>query len=99
MLNLGVLGMTVALLIAGYEQSFVERALGGSTWGAYFEAQQQPWFVQAMNWRIVFGWVTALGIVILLWDLLTIGSKETRTTKSVGKPELELLGSAAPQPA
>jgi hypothetical protein len=26
----------------------------------------------------VFGWITAAGIVVLVWDLLTIGSKETR---------------------
>ena len=37
--ELGVLGMTVALLISGYEQSFIERALGGSTWAAYFAAR------------------------------------------------------------
>jgi len=32
LLNIGVLGMTIALLIAGYEQSFIEKAIGGSTW-------------------------------------------------------------------
>jgi nitric oxide reductase subunit B len=78
LLNLGVVGMTIALLIAGYEQSFIERALGGSTWAGYFEAQRTTWFMQAMFWRQVFGWITAAGIVVLVWDLLTIGSKETR---------------------
>ena len=78
LLNLGVVGMTIALLIAGYEQSFVERAMGGSTWAAYFEAQRATWFMQAMFWRQVFGWVTAAGMVLLFWDLVTIGSKETR---------------------
>jgi nitric oxide reductase subunit B len=78
LLNLGVVGMTIALLIAGYEQSFVERAMGGSTWAAYFEAQRAAWFMQAMFWRQVFGWVTAAGIILLFWDLVTIGSKETR---------------------
>ena len=57
----GVVGMTIALLIAGYEQSFVERALGGSTWAAYFEAQRGAWFVQGMFWRQIWGYVTAAG--------------------------------------
>jgi len=78
LLNLGVVGMTMALLIAGYEQSFIERALGGSTWAAYFEAQSTAWFLQAMFWRQIFGWMTAAGLVLLVWDLLTIGRNETR---------------------
>ncbi len=52
LLNFGVLGMTVALFIAGYEQSFIERAVEGSTWGGYFTAQNHPWFQQAMHWRM-----------------------------------------------
>jgi nitric oxide reductase subunit B len=103
LLNIGVLGMTMALLIAGYEQSFVERAIGGSTWQAYFEAQVHPWFVQGMVWRMVFGWVMAAGLVLLLWDMLVIGSKETRTAKEVAGPESSVGGEAhgapAPQPA
>ena len=83
LLNIGVLGMAVALLIAGYEQSFIERALGGSTWSAYFKGQQTPWFVQAMVWRMVFGWVTAGGLALLLWDLLTIGRGETRPARTL----------------
>jgi len=79
LLNIGVLGMTVALLIAGYEQSFVERAVGGSTWEGYFAAQAHPWFQQAMFWRLVGGVVTLIGAVLLIWDLLTIGSEETRS--------------------
>jgi nitric oxide reductase subunit B len=79
LLNLGVVGMTMAMLIAGYEQSFLERAIGGSTWQAYFEAQMHPWFVQAMVWRLVFGIMTVVGVILLIWDLLTIGANETRT--------------------
>lgn len=75
--------MTIALLIAGYEQSFIERALEGSTWSAYFEAQQSSWFMQGMYWRMVFGWVTAAGIVLLFWDMLTIGRGEQRSIKDV----------------
>jgi nitric oxide reductase subunit B len=74
----GVVGMTVALLISGYEQSFVERALEGSTWAGYFEAQRAKWFVQGMFWRQVWGWVTAAGVALLVWDLLVIGKQETR---------------------
>ncbi len=86
LLTAGVLGMTMALLIAGYEQSFVERALEGSTWSAYFQAQLGTWFRQGMMWRMVFGWVTAAGIVLLFWDLLTIGKSETRPVKDLSAP-------------
>ncbi len=78
LLNIGVLGMTMALLISGYEQSFIERALEGSTWSAYFEAQRNSWYMQGMVWRQLFGYVTAAGLVVLIWDLCTIGSRETR---------------------
>ena len=78
LLNMGMVGMTVALLISGYEQSQIERAIGGSTWGGYFMAQAHPWFVQGMWWRELFGTMFAAGYVLLLWDLLTIGKKETR---------------------
>ncbi len=78
LLHLGVVGMTAALLIAGYEQSFIERAQGGSTWAAFFAAQTHPWFREAMMWRNVFGVVMTLGVVLLIWDLLTIGRGERR---------------------
>ncbi len=87
LLNTGVVGMTIALLIAGYEQSFIERAMGGSTWQAYFEGQMHPWYIQAMQWRVVFGIVTVLGVVLLVWDLLTIGRKETRTAAVLESPD------------
>jgi hypothetical protein len=47
LLNAGVMRMTVALLIAGYEQSFIERALEGSTWQGYFAARNHSWLKQA----------------------------------------------------
>jgi nitric oxide reductase subunit B len=89
LLNFGVIGMTVALLIAGYEQSFIERAVEGSTWSGYFAAQMHPWFQQAMLWRFVFGLITAAGTGLLVWDLLTIGADETRTAPSVIREEAE----------
>ncbi len=76
LITFGVLGMTVALTIAGYEQVLVERADLGGGWDAYFVAQELPWMVQAMGWRLVMGVVTFLGFVYLLWDLLTIGNVE-----------------------
>ncbi len=78
LLNFGVLGMTVALLIAGYEQAFIERAMQGSTWNAYFAAQDHPWFREAMVWRTLFGLVTIGGLGLLIWDLTTIGKAEPR---------------------
>ncbi|MCG8434837.1 MAG: hypothetical protein MJA83_12470, partial [Gammaproteobacteria bacterium] len=83
----GVVGMTMALLIAGYEQSFIERAIEGSTWAGYFEAQRHPWFLQGMFWRQIFGYVTAAGLVLLIWDLTTIGGKETRRAMLPGETE------------
>ena len=87
LLNVGALAMSVPLLIAGYEQSFTERAAGGSTWQAYFEAQTTPSFVNAMQWRMVFGVMMTAGLVLLLWDFLTIGRGETRTARPVPNPE------------
>ncbi len=83
LLSLGVMGMTMALLIAGYEQSFIERAVGGSTWSAYFSAQMHPWFVESMAWRMIFGWVTIAGFALLVWDLLVIGKHEVRAAETL----------------
>lgn len=88
---IGMIGMTMAMLIAGYEQSQIERAVGGSTWMAYFEGQSHPWFMQAMTWRQISGYIFSLGYVLLVWDLLTIGKRETR---AVSQPHTE-----QPQPA
>ena len=77
-INVGVVGMTIALLIAGYEQSFIERAVEGSTWSGYFSAQNHPSFQNAMVWRWFFGLMTFAGLILLIWDLLTIGKGETR---------------------
>ncbi len=76
LITFGVLGMTVALTIAGYEQVLVERADLGAGWDAYFIAQELPWMVQAQAWRLVMGVVTFVGFVYLVLDLLTIGKKQ-----------------------
>ena len=82
--HVGMIGMTIALLIAGYEQAFVERAMGGSTWIAYFEGQTQPWFIQAMWWRTFWGIIMTVGVLLLLWDFLRIGAGETRPKFELG---------------
>jgi nitric oxide reductase subunit B len=78
LLWIGMIGMVMALLIAGYSQSQIERAVEGSTWMGYFAAQAHPSFLNAMFWRQVSGIIFALGYVLLVWDLLTLGKRETR---------------------
>jgi len=73
LITFGVLGMTVALTIAGYEQVLVERAELGAGWSAFFAAQNLPWYVQAQTWRAIMGVVTFIGFVYLVLDLITIG--------------------------
>ncbi len=73
MITFGVLGMTIALTIAGYEQVLIERAELGATWNAFFVAQELPWYVQAQLWRAIMGVVTFVGFIYLVIDLLTIG--------------------------
>jgi len=80
----GVLGMAVALTIAGYEQVLVERADLGGGWDAFFIAQELPWMVQAQAWRLVMGLVTFTGFVYLAWDLLTIGAAKATEQESEG---------------
>ena len=82
LLWVGMIGMTMAMLIAGYAQSQIERAIEGSTWAGYFAAQAHPWFTQAMSWRQISGWAFALGYILLVWDLLTIGKHEKRAAVS-----------------
>jgi len=74
-LNIGVLGMVGALLVAGFAQAFVERAIGGSTHEAYLMGQANPWFVESMITRFIFGIMFAAGYVALVWDFLTIGKR------------------------
>ncbi len=78
LLNGGVLGMVMALLVSGYDQVFIERALEGATWAGYFKAQHNAWYLQGMWWRQIFGYMTAAGFLLLVWDLMTIGVRETR---------------------
>ncbi len=72
LISFGVMGMTIALTVAGYGQVLVERAQMGATWDAFFISQQAQWFVQGMGWRLAMGIVTIVGFVYLAIDLLSI---------------------------
>ena len=76
LISFGVMGMTIALTIAGYEQVLIERAELGGGWNAFFTAQEMPWYVQAQLWRMVMGVVTFVGFIYLVWDLMTIGKAQ-----------------------
>jgi nitric oxide reductase subunit B len=75
LLNLGMIGMVGGLLISGIAQAFYERAIGGSTIQAFIDAQSNVWFLQGMNARLVFGVMFAIGYVVLVYDLLTLGKR------------------------
>jgi len=74
-LNVGLIGMAGTLLVAGFTQAFVERAIGGSTFEAFVAAQETPWFVDSMYARFAFALVFVAGYVVLVYDLLTIGRR------------------------
>jgi len=82
LITFGVVGMTIALTIAGYEQVLVERAELGAGWNAFFVAQDLPWYVQAQTWRAIMGVVTFIGFVYLVLDLLTIGKQAKQGAKA-----------------
>lgn len=69
----GVLGMTMALTVAGYADFIVSRAQWGATWEGYFAGQSTIWLIQGMNWRVIMGVVTLIGFFFLVKDLLSIG--------------------------
>ena len=69
----GVVGMTVALTIAGYSDVIISRAQMGATWAGYFDAQATTWLVQGMVWRLLMGVITFIGFLFLAKDLLSIG--------------------------
>ncbi|WHZ11362.1 MAG: Nitric-oxide reductase subunit B [Burkholderiaceae bacterium] len=71
LLNLGMVGMVMGLLLAGMAQAFYGRAAGGSTLMAFTMASENPWFTSGMYARVGFGFVFAAGYVMLIYDLLT----------------------------
>ena len=88
LLNIGLIGMVGALLVAGIAQAFFERAIGGSTLYAFIAAQSNEWFVQGITMRLVFGLVFAAGYAMLMYDLLSIGKRslsgETLRARATG---------------
>ncbi len=84
LLNVGLVGMAGVLLLSGFAQSFIERAVGGSTHEAFMLAQQSPSFVAGMQARFIFGLVFAAGYVVLVYDLITLGRRVSiRTAEAV----------------
>lgn len=75
LLNLGMVGMVMGLLLAGMAQAFFGRAAGGSTLMAFTTASENPWFVSGMYARVGFGIIFAAGYVMLIYDLLTAPAK------------------------
>lgn len=71
LLNIGMVGMVMGLLLAGMAQAFFGRAIGGSTLMAFTTASENPWFVSGMYARMLFGLLFAAGYVVLVYDLLT----------------------------
>ena len=74
-LNVGLVGMVGALLVSGFTQAFVERAIGGSTLEAFIAGQENPWFMEGMVVRFLLGIVFAVGYIVLVWDLLALGRR------------------------
>jgi nitric oxide reductase subunit B len=74
-LNIGLIGMVGVLLVSGFAQSFVERALGGSTHEAFLLGQEDPSFVAGMYARFLFGLIFTAGYVVLVYDLITLGRR------------------------
>ena len=67
--------MRGALLVSGFVQAFVERAMGGSTLNAFISGQENAWFVDGMVARFLLALVFTAGYVVLLWDVLTLGRR------------------------
>ena len=67
--------MTGALLVAGFVQAFVERAIGGSTLNAFISGQENAWFIDGMVARFLLAIVFSAGYVVLVWDVLTLGRR------------------------
>ncbi len=81
LLNIGMIGMAGALLVAGMDQAFYERAIGGSTWNAFLSMQGRPWFNESMWARVGFGLVFTAGYAILVYDLLSIAGRKEASAR------------------
>lgn len=86
LLNFGMVGMVMGLLIAGMAQAFFGRAIGGSTLMAFTQASENPWFVSGMWARTGFGVVFAAGYVVLVYDLLTVSRRVALPRAEAAEP-------------
>lgn len=86
LLNVGMVGMVGALLVSGIAQAFYERAMGGSTLEAFVQASVNPWFVEGMYARLIFGFVFAAGFFVLAYDLVTIGKRAQAASPVKARP-------------
>ncbi len=76
-MTISMVGMVGALLVAGFAQTFFERAIGGATWQDFIVTQMHPWVSVPYLWRFGFGVMFFLSYLVLVYDLLTIGRKST----------------------
>ncbi len=72
-----MVGMVGALLVAGFAQTFFERAVGGATWQDFIVTQMHPWVSIPFLWRFGFGVMFFLSYLVLVYDLVTIGKRAT----------------------
>ncbi len=76
---ISMVGMVGSLLVAGFAQTFFERAIGGATWQDFIVTQMHPWVSIPFIWRFGFGILFFLSYLVLIYDLATIGKKVTAT--------------------
>jgi len=81
--NIGMIGMAGALLVAGIDQAFYERAIGGSTWNAFLGAEGRPWIIESLWARFAFGLLFAGGYAVLVYDLLAARPRAATTSESM----------------
>jgi len=93
LLNIGMVGMVMGLLLAGMAQAFFERAAGGSTLMAYTIASENPWFTSGLWARTGFGLLFAAGYVVLVIDLLKKAVPQEKTAPA------PIVAHAQPEPA
>lgn len=83
-LNDGVIGITIDLSTASYEQTFNERASEGSAWSGYFSSAKLPAISKCIGLAFNFWWHD-LCRILLVWDLSTIGKYGTRKVSEIIK--------------
>ena len=70
----GILGMTLSFALGGTVQVYVYRVLGIEFFGPVVRPAMQIW----KGLLFVFGVVFTVGVIALVYDLLTLGNRHTR---------------------